>query len=115
MFEQVPKEDIFNMLRVIADDHHLTQRDLSHSLGFSLGKTNYLLKALAQKGYIKIRDFSHGEQRIKRIRYIMTPRGLSEKVRLTHAFLKRKEEEYLALKREWSQLLENKKNNQNLT
>jgi|SRR3989338_3645319 len=101
MIEQSPREDFFHILRILANKAEFTQRDLSSHLGFSLGKTNYLLRALAQKGYIKIKNFSKGGQKLKKVSYMLTKRGFAQKVKLTHAFLLRKEREYLLIKEEW--------------
>jgi len=100
MNEQPLKEDIFQILRILASADYCTQRDLAHSLTFSLGKTNYLLKALANTGLIKIRNFSLGNNKIKKVKYILTQKGLEQKVHLTLYFLQRKEKEYLELKQE---------------
>ena len=67
MIEQAIKEDIFNILRVLSSRENLTQRDLSHHLDFSLGKTNYLIKILIQKGFIEIGNFTKGDQKINNV------------------------------------------------
>lgn len=94
------KEDIFDILRILSSDDSLTQRDLSDHLGISLGKTNYLLKSLIKKNLIKIKNFSREGGKLRKVKYILTKRGFEEKVHLTHYFLKRKESEYLTLKKE---------------
>lgn len=106
MIEQSLKEDTLNILRIVSNGDGLTQRDLAHHLDFSLGKTNYILKALTRRGYIKIKNFSKGRQRLRRVMYVLTQKGLSEKMKLTYLFFIRKEEEYLNLKKEWRQLQE---------
>ncbi|MFC1808688.1 MarR family EPS-associated transcriptional regulator [Candidatus Omnitrophota bacterium] len=100
MNEPPIKEDIFNILRVVSSRNNLSQRDLSGHLGMSLGKTNYLLRSLAQKGFIKIKNLTVLPHRIKKVQYILTKEGLDEKLKLTYFFLKRKEKEYFDLKRE---------------
>ena len=100
MNEQSFKEDAFNILRLISLNNISNQRDLSRHLGFSLGKTNYLLKALTEKGLIKIKNFSYRGQKLKKIRYILTRKGLDKKLKLAYKFLQKKEKEYLELKRE---------------
>ncbi|MCK4809383.1 MAG: MarR family EPS-associated transcriptional regulator [Candidatus Omnitrophica bacterium] len=100
MNEHLIKEDIFNILRILSSNNDLTQRDLSSHLGISLGKTNYLLQSLAQRGLIKIKCFSRRKQKLKRVKYILTKKGLEDKLRLTYYFLRRKEKEYLELKKE---------------
>jgi len=100
MDEHIVREDIFHILRLISSKPELTQRDLSGSLGISLGKTNYLLKELAKKGLLKAKNFTRRGGKIKKVKYILTKKGLEEKIRLTWYFLKRKEKEYLELKKE---------------
>ena len=100
MDEHIIREDIFHILRLISSKPELTQRDLSGSLGISLGKTNYLLKELAKKGLLKAKNFTRRGGKIKKVKYALTKKGLEEKIRLTWYFLKRKEKEYLELKKE---------------
>ncbi|MDD4957097.1 MAG: MarR family EPS-associated transcriptional regulator [Candidatus Omnitrophica bacterium] len=100
MNEHHIKEDFYRILRLLSSADDLTQRDVSAHLDISLGKTNYLLKALIGKGFIKIRNFATRDQKLKKVKYILTKTGFEEKVQLTYYFLKKKEEEYLALKKE---------------
>jgi EPS-associated MarR family transcriptional regulator len=72
---------------------------MSEELGVSLGAVNYCLKALVEKGQVKIRNFRAANNKL-RYAYVLTPRGLAEKTRLTGRFLKRKIAEYEALKAE---------------
>jgi len=104
MVEQDFKEDVFNVLRLISLDNISTQRDISRHLGISLGKTNYLLRALTQKGLIKIKNFTHKKGKLKKVRYLLTRKGFEKKLNLAVFFLERKEKEYLTLKRELDQL-----------
>ena len=97
-------EEALLILKELSTDPQLTQRDLSQKIGISLGKTNYLIKELAKKGLVKIKNFSHKDHKLKRISYILTPKGIKEKTELTLHFLKRKEEEYNQLRREWELL-----------
>ena len=76
-----------------------TQRELADELGFSLGKLNYCLKALKSKGLIKIRNFNKNPNKLNYI-YILTPKGINEKTKLTINFMKRKMKEYDELKKE---------------
>ena len=76
-----------------------SQRELAEELGFSLGKLNYCLKALKNKGLIKISNFTKNPKKINYI-YVLTPKGISEKTKLTINFMKRKMKEYDELKRE---------------
>ena len=102
MFEHGIKEDIFNILRLLALKSDLTQRDISDNLGVSLGKTNYLLKSLIAKNLIKMKDFSLASNKAKKVKYILTREGFEEKLKLTFYYLRKKEQEYLDLKNEIS-------------
>ena len=92
-------QDHFNVLRKIDNKPKATQRELAEELGFSLGKLNYCLKALKAKGLIKIKNFGKNPNKINYI-YILTPRGISEKTKLTINFMKRMMKEYDELKKE---------------
>jgi EPS-associated MarR family transcriptional regulator len=89
----------FRVLRLLESNPNLSQRELSKSLGVSLGGVNYCLNALISKGSIKIQNFKNNHN--KRVyAYLLTPQGLAEKTALTGAFLKRKMQEYQQLKEE---------------
>ena len=89
----------FRVLRALQDNPRLTQRELSERLGVSLGATNFVLRALMEKGALKIRNF-RGNTRKLSYAYILTPHGLAEKASLTARFLARKQKEYESLKAE---------------
>ena len=93
------KQDHFDVLRKIKNNPETTQRQLAKDLGFSLGKLNYCLKALKNKGLVKIENFKKNPKKINYI-YILTPKGISEKTKLTLNFMQRKIEEYDELKDE---------------
>ncbi len=112
MDEHTLKEDILNILRILSLNDSPTQRDLSAHLGISLGKTNYLIKELIKKGFVKIKNFSHKNHKLSRISYNLTSRGIKQKAELTLHFLERKQQEYENLRREWEAYLNNKSNNQ---
>ena len=95
-------QDYFNLLRIIEKYPDTTQRKLAKKLGFSLGKLNYCLKALKEKGLIKTRNFKKNPDKIKYF-YILTPQGISEKTELTVNFMKKKMAEYDELKKELNQ------------
>ena len=84
-------QDHFNVMREIQKRPQTSQRDLAQQLGFSLGKLNYCLKALRQKGLIKIKNFEKNPDKLNYI-YVLTPKGISEKTKLTINFMKRKNE-----------------------
>ena len=97
------KADLFNVLRKLAFDPDASQRDLAQSLGFSLGKLNYCLRALQQKGFIKIRNFSKKKNKMVYInRYILTAKGIKYRIQLTLKYMDKKIREYEELKREVS-------------
>ena len=93
-------QDYFNILRKIDSSPDITQRKLANELGFSLGKLNYCLKALQKKGLIKLQNFKKKPNKIRYLRYVITPKGISERTNLTIDFMKRKMKEYDELKKE---------------
>jgi len=92
-------QDNLNVLRKIQKRPNSTQREFAKELGFSLGKFNYCIKALKQKGFIKIKNFKQNLNKINYL-YVLTPKGISEKTNLTVNFMKRKMQEYDELKKE---------------
>ena len=92
-------QDHFDLLRKIKTKPQATQRELAEELGFSLGKLNYCLKALKSKGLIKIENFKKNPNKVNYI-YVLTPKGIAEKTKLTINFMKRKMKEYEELKKE---------------
>ena len=92
-------QDHFDILRKIQKKPNSTQRELAVELGFSLGKLNYCLKALQQKGLVKIENFRKNPNKINYF-YVLTPAGITEKTKLTLNFMKRKMKEYDELKKE---------------
>ena len=92
-------QDHFNTLRKIKNKPNSTQRELAEDLGFSLGKLNYCLKALKNKGLVKISNFKKNPSKANYI-YILTPKGITEKSKLTINFMRRKMKEYEELKKE---------------
>lgn len=105
MDKPVPDDVRFRVLRLLQDDPGLSQRQIAVALGVSLGAVNYCLRALTEKGQIKVRNFRSSNNKL-RYAYILTPSGVAEKARLTGAFLKRKVAEYNALKAEIEALSE---------
>ena len=87
------KQDYLNLLRKIKNKPEASQRELADELGFSLGKLNYCLNALKSKGLIKIKNFKKNPNKFNYI-YILTPKGINEKTKLTINFMKRKLKEY---------------------
>jgi len=95
----------FRLLRILEKDPEITQRVLAHKLGLSLGKTHYCLRALADKGWLKIDSFRQSRKK-HRYLYQLTPSGIAEKTRITQRFLKRKIAEHRELTREIERLRE---------
>ncbi len=95
--ENPNKQDDLNLLRLIKNKPESSQRELAEELGFSLGKLNYCLKALKSKGLIKINNFKKNPYKLNYI-YVLTPKGIAAKTRLTINFMRRKMKEYDELK-----------------
>ena len=85
------------ILKILKDNPKMTQRQMAKELGLSLGKTNYVVRALVDKGWVKLTNFKRSDNKIGYI-YLLTPEGVSEKSVLAQNFLKRKSEEYHKLK-----------------
>ena len=96
------KKDIhLDLLRKLEINPEYTQRELSREMGVSLGKINYCIKKLIEKGWVKLSNFSQNPNKASYI-YLLTPKGIEQKSRLTFAFLAIKLEEYEILKNEIS-------------
>lgn len=79
-----------------------SQPSLAKELGYSVGKINYILKALIEKGLIKAENFANSKQK-KNYKYLLTPKGIEEKIKLTEKFVARKKAEYDELQKELEQ------------
>lgn len=90
----------FRILKILELNPATTQRELAEQLNLSLGRTNYLLNALIEKGRIKIGNFQRSGQKLNKIAYLLTPAGVRARLRMTQGYLERKKIEYEALKRE---------------
>ena len=93
-------QDYLNVLRKIQKKPKSSQREMAKSLGFSLGKLNYCIKALQEKGLVKIQNFQNQANKIRYIQYILTPNGITLRTKLTINFMKKKMVEYDELKKE---------------
>ncbi len=93
------QEDHFDVLRKIQQKPESTQRELAEELGFSLGKLNYCLKDLQSKGLIKIENFKKNPNKLNYF-YVLTPKGIAQKTKLTLNYMQRKMREYDELKKE---------------
>jgi len=98
-------ESQFKALRELEKDSTLSQRDLSKKVGLSVGRVNYIINALLKKGYIKAQRFKNSKNKIGYM-YILTPKGISERIAQTQTFLQKKNEEYIRLKQEIETLRE---------
>lgn len=97
------QESHYKLLKALENNPSISQRELSNTLGMSLGKINYCLKALIDKGLIKARNFRNSQNKLA-YAYVLTPRGLKSKAEVTVAFLKRKQDEIKAIQAEIEQL-----------
>ena len=93
----------YRLLKVLSQDPQLGQRDMAKRMGISLGKVNYCISELAAKGWIKITRFRSAKDKIP-YTYMLTPKGLEEKGRLTIRFLERKLSEYEEIKKQIREL-----------
>ena len=87
----------FRVLRLLQENPEMSQRELAEAVGVSVGGIHYVLNALIDKGLVKMQNFSSSKNKFKYV-YLLTPMGITEKVTLTSRFLKRKMDEYEALK-----------------
>lgn len=100
MRKNILKEDIhFRVLRIIEENPEINQRELSRLLGVSLGRINFLIKALVEVGQIKLVNFEKNPNKLGYL-YLLTSKGVNEKSNLAGQFLKRKVQEYKLLKKE---------------
>ena len=102
--ESFANEDIhLRVLRLLQENPQLTQREMAEALGVSLGKTNFCIKALLEKGLIKLHNFKNSRHKLG-YSYLLTPSGIAEKSAITARFLKRKMMEYEHLRSEIASL-----------
>ncbi len=90
-------EDHLDLLHTIEKDGNASQRDIAGSTGLSIGKVNYIIKALIDIGFIKINNFSNSNRKLE-YAYILTPKGIQEKTAITKNFIIKKQQEYDKLK-----------------
>jgi EPS-associated MarR family transcriptional regulator len=103
MGHHVSDEIRYLVLRYLDEHPEATQRELAKHLGVSVGKVNYCLRAIAEKGWLKIRNFRDNRNKLS-YRYVLTPTGIAEKVNITYEFLRRKIAEYDVLSAEIERL-----------
>lgn len=95
----MPDEAHYKILKIIEKSPEITQRELADQLGISLGKTNYCLKALLEKGILKVHNFKNNKNKVA-YAYLLTPKGIEEKTKITKRFVNLKMKEFEALKKE---------------
>jgi EPS-associated MarR family transcriptional regulator len=93
----------YKLMRLLQAHPEMSQRDVARELGVSLGRVNFCLRALVERGWIKVSNFKNSHNKAAYL-YLMTPRGIEEKASLTVRFLQRKTEEYEALRAEIKQM-----------
>ena len=96
---KIQEDTHFRIMRILQENPDLTQRELADKLDMSVGGLNYCLNALIDKGLVKMQNFSRSKNKFGYV-YLLTPKGISEKITLTSKFLERKQAEYEALKAE---------------
>ena len=96
---KLQEDTYFRVMGILQENPNLTQRELADKLGLSLGGLNYCLRALIDKGFVKMQNFNKAENKLKFV-YLLTPCGIKEKSALTYRFLERKMQEYETLKAE---------------
>ena len=93
----------YTILKILEDNPKMTQRQVAKEMGLSLGKTNYIIRALVAKGWVKLSNFKRSDNKLGYI-YLLTPEGVAKKTILAESFLRRKSEEYNRLKEEIAML-----------
>ncbi len=106
------EQNQYQILKSLEQDSRSTQRQLSNNLGVSLGKVNYCIKSLIEKGFIKVNNFRNSNNKIQ-YSYLLTPKGIDEKAKLTLDFIRIKTQEYDTLKQEIDSLKQEAKNMDN--
>lgn len=100
---KLQEDTYFRVMRLLEENPDLTQRELAEKLGISVGGLNYCLKALMEKGSVKMKNFANSKNKFGYV-YVLTPIGMAEKAAITQRFLTRKMEEYEALRAEIERL-----------
>lgn len=101
--EQQREEIHFRVLRLIENKPEISQRELADELGISLGQVNYQLKALKERGLIKVGNFLRSDNKLAYI-YLLTPKGVADKLAITKLFMARKRQEFELMKAELEEL-----------
>jgi len=93
---RLQEDTYYRVMRILQDNPDMTQRELAEQLGISVGGLNYCMKALMEKGLVKMKNFADSKNKFGYV-YVLTPTGMAEKAAITHRFLQRKMAEYEAL------------------
>jgi EPS-associated MarR family transcriptional regulator len=109
---KLQEDTYFRVMRILQENPDLTQRELAEKLGISVGGLNYCLKALMEKGLVKMKNFANSKNKFGYV-YVLTPPGMAEKAAITSRFLQRKLEEYQALQHEIESLQADLQNSPN--
>ncbi len=109
MRSQLQEDTHYRVLTLLESNPDLTQREIAKELGLSTGGINYCLRALIDKGWVKVQNFSESKNKFGYI-YVLTPVGISQKIALTGKFLQRKMREYEVLKSEIELLIQENEN-----
>ncbi len=104
MLHPVSDEVRYRLLTYLQEHPEASQRKLAEALGVSVGKVNYCLQALVRKGLVKMRNFRRSKNKLAYV-YVLTPKGIEEKLDVTERFLRRKMEEYDAISVEIERLI----------
>ena len=103
MSSLIADEIRYKLMRLLQANPEMSQRDVARELGISVGKVNYSLQALVGRGWVKVNNFKNSQNKLA-YKYLLTPRGMEEKARLTVRFLRAKMDEYENLKMEIEQI-----------
>lgn len=98
------QEAHFRLLKALEQHPEYSQRDLAEATGFSLGRTNYVIHALMEKGFLKVGRFLKADNKLTKTAYILTPSGIRHRMELTQGYIERKKAEYEALRAELESL-----------
>ena len=114
IFQMLSDDIRHKILKALEENPEISQRDLAVHLGVSLGKTNFCLQVLMEKGWIKVKNFKNSKNK-QAYAYLLTPSGIEEKATLTVRYLRRKMQEYEILKQEIEYLSKEVQNAESLT
>ena len=90
-------EELLELMHIVQENPNISQRQLAKEIGLSIGKVNYCLKALVDIGFVKVVNFNYSNQKLK-YAYILTPKGIQQKIVITKQFIEKKIQEYEKLK-----------------